>query len=262
MEKMTGNTAGIGGWLRAPGIEDLYIDRVAGFLQGKAEVEAKSWPVRGQEIHASDLQGCPMVAYFQKVEPDIDTRFPLPRATIMRFMRGIAIENMFRCGLKGQPPRVLFQGISCSVDDYLEDLDLFVEIKTTTQGLSSFDPLTTTAEWTERIGLYASAHEVEEFALMVFFIAGNMSDFLPWAKNRDRSWRYNGTDLRAYRIIFDKDFLDSNFETMEVRRDRLVEAVAAKSPKTLEQELHRREGWMCKSCRFAGPICPYKLFIK
>jgi hypothetical protein len=248
---------GIGTWEINHDVEKYYLDKVAAFLSGDAVLQPRMYPKRGLEIHASDLGGCPYQPYHEKMSVKSGEVFPLHRDSVMRFIRGVAVEDIIKGG-SGYHEPIIKDGIYCSVDDIINtgSGDTLVEMKSTTYGCEYFDPLVSQPEWKTRMATYCHAYDAKQIHLVVLFISGNMADYMPWSHS-SRPFKYIGTDFRAYTITYDGQYLADNWLEMKRRAAMLNKAVECGDPSVLEVDDPRCEAWYCKACRFNTGHCSY-----
>ncbi len=161
--------------------------------------------------------------------------------------------------------------IYCSLDDVIsfreeEDDQMYfvefpIEIKCTALGLDNFNPWESVPEWIERIAGYAKVLETTTIGLVVFFVSGNMSDYLPWAAKKQGGTprSYFGIALRAWQFDLRPSFIVENWDIMLKRKKALQIAVEKRDPSSLNAEMHRKRDWMCKTCQYNN-ICSSKSF--
>jgi hypothetical protein len=231
-----------------PHVVPGYISRIADMMEGRREMPLVFYPPRGEEIHLSDLRGCPLKPYWKrtiKLQPDKD------KESYLYFLCGRVIER----AIAEEHPSGELDGIHFTVDDTAPD-GVPTEIKSTRWGSEFFDPPVHQPHWIEQIKGYCKCRGVLTYHLLVLFLHGNVGDFFPWTikKNGGRKpAEWKNVDLKAWTFEFEQTEIDSFWQETLRRRDILLAAVAAGEPMSDEEVLSRREDWECKYCEYRGP---------
>ena len=232
---------------KKPEIAKAYIARIQDLMMGRRVMGSIEYKARGDGIHLSDLNLCPLPAYFYRTSPVAD----IPPDAAMRFLRGRVVERAI--GQEATP--VVRDRITCTVDDDHPEYGI-AEIKSTAEGNTFFRPEKEHPDWVERMKGYCHAWGREKINLIVFFMVGNMQDYMFWAvkKNGGRPEKYCGIDMVAWELQFTEQEIADNWVEMLRRRDILEAAVAADVPIPMEEVNARRPEWMCKGCTY-NKIC-------
>jgi hypothetical protein len=229
-----------------------YLEMLRQVVEGERELPALKMHKRGQEIHLSDLQNCPAVAFWnRKSDP---TLFPLDDRSVIRFFRGRILER----AMSQEVTPLAVDGIICTPDGFRPDTKQLVEIKSTAHGISSFR-VDTMTEWKERMAGYAHAHCVNSVHLVVLFIAGNMSDWMTFVvkqKGIPRD-RYIPVGMKSWLFKFSVEYVRKTWDDFIIKKNRLDEALKTEDINLLltPHALRERPGWQCKLCRY-NAICP------
>ncbi len=213
----------------------IYLNRIRDLMMGKTSMKEVSYPPRPiGEVHASHLDGlCPLQAYYEWTLPDVP---PHDGNTLMNFCTG----RMFEHQLATELPPIVKDGIQLTLDDDLGE-DGICELKFTKGYLKSFQ-MSKYPWWICRCKQYCKVREVDWMNLAVGFL--------------------NDVVLKAWRLEFTQEEIDSNWDTCLNRRDLLLESVRIKDPTILtwyKDALKRKQcSWGVwkggKGCRMK-PVC-------
>jgi hypothetical protein len=231
-------------YYEAPDLAHIYLARLRAMVLGERVMHGVQYSERGDEFHLSEFQLCPLPALYRRTwlkQPELSDD------AILRFFRGRIIER----AIAKEAESVVVDGIHCTVDDIHPEHGL-IEIKSTAKGSEFFDPPKEQQDWIERMMGYAHAYSVQTFGLVVFFLTGNMSDYLPWAikKNGRVKTGYRGIEMKAWRFEFTAEELKANWDEM-LRRKAVLEEALNGIPMTEDEINSRRPTWQCKVCQYA-----------
>jgi len=234
-----------------PKLVKTCINRARAILNGQSDLPTVHYNGDRTGIHLSDLQGCPLLSYYQKQigkdAPPNDDR------AILYFTRGRAVERF----LAEEQEGITVDDISCTADGfYLEHG--YLEIKSTAEQMDFFDPLTAHPEWIERILGYCHAYKQTHWNLVVFFVVGNMPNRLWWnIKEFGKSTEpYVGIALKAWRLSFTEAEIVNNWDVMLTRKRRLEDCLETGVPPSREWIDEQTQEWQHKICS-AKDICYY-----
>jgi len=233
-------------------LAQVYGNRIRDFMTGKRAMKAIEYPPRNMEIHLSDLQNCPLPAFYRMILPPEE----LPEIDLdsaLRFFRG----RVFERAIGGELAPQELDGIICSIDDE-PIMGGVPEIKSTAKGSGFFNIEKEQPDWLERLQGYCRVYQLNIGHIIVFFLAGNMSDWLPWSikRNAGKPEKYRGIDLKAWTFTFEPYEITENWNEM-VRRGGLLENAAKyftpenPEPIPLDEVDARRPKWQCGYCNFA-----------
>jgi len=227
----------------------LYGQRIIDFMMGRRKMAGIKYSETREGIHLSDLQLCPLPAVYRHILPPEQIP-PIDLTSALRFFRGRVFERAI--GTE-QPPMEL-DGITCTIDDEII-MDGVPEIKSTAEGMEWFRPDTKHPDWMERMKGYLNVMQMRVGHIIVFFLAGNMSDYLPWSMkmNKQRPDKYNGIGLKAWTMEFTDVEIRENWAEMLRRRGIIDNAIKFYGPETKEiialpEVEERRPKWMCAGC--------------
>jgi hypothetical protein len=238
--------------IEAPEIAEAYINRIRDLVSGRREMKAITYPERGDNIHLSDLQLCPLPAYFKRTleePPELDG------LSCLRFLRGRVIER----AIAQECPSVEVDGISCTIDDMYDGV--VVEIKSVAEGSEFFDPETSHPDWLERGKGYLYVTKTNRLYLVVFFLVGNMPNYCRWSiiENGRVQTGYRGVELRAWELTFTDHEIRENWETMLERKLYLERAISLDEKYGLEYIKSVRPVWQCKVCIYQDYCYIYRI---
>ncbi len=208
--------------IERPDIRDHYL------AMGRAKVLND----RGQDIHASDLDLCPLKVFYRRTLADAP---PLPEKSILFFMSGLAIEQWL---ISGKQEPVSKDGIICSIDDITKYG--VSEIKTTRSGLNKFDPLKSYPWWIFRMKTYCHTLEIDAINLVVIFLVGDRGA--------------TQIEMKAWEIQFTNQELIEHW--FEVQRRARILRTAMTTGEPIPEDQVWLQTWECKNCEMT-PICYY-----
>jgi len=232
-----------------PILAKVYLDRLRQMVDGERVMHSIQYSERGPEYHLSEFQMCPLPSYYRRVMPIVP---PVDDASILRFFRGRIIER----AIAKETESICVDEIWATADDLHPEYGL-VEIKSTAKGSEFFDPVHENPEWLERMKGYCHVHKKTEIGLIVFFLIGNSSDFLPWAikKNGKKPEKYLGVDFKGWRFEFTAEEIEDNWKEM-IRRKELLKQALIDGNWDNEEIERRRPSWQCKVCQYKVD-CPH-----
>ncbi len=230
-------------------LAQFYGQRVKDFMTGRRAMKAIEYPPRNTEVHLSDLQNCPLPAFYRMILPPEE----LPEIDLdsaLRFFRG----RVFERAIGGELAPQELDGILCSIDDE-PIMDGVPEIKSTAKGSEFFSVEAEQKDWLERLMGYCRVYQLNVGHIIVFFLAGNMSDWLPWSikRNTRKPEKYKGIALKAWTFEFTPAEINENWNEMVRRKKVLDNAVKYFTPENpepipLNEVNPRRPKWMCLYC--------------
>jgi len=248
-----------------PQVRDIYLRRVVDMMSGARGMDAVSYADRDNSvIHLSDLQGCMLVPYYRLSTPK--EKWPcIDPQSALRFLRGRVIE---RAIAKELPPKIS-DGISCTVDDWLEDWGI-VEIKSTMEGSEFWNPVKEHPEWVTRMKGYCYVHAERESHLVVYFLAGNMPNYTPWSikehgrviSKKEGGAGYKGVDFKAWTFQFTDDEIKENWARMLEAKDTIELAVSHGVPPDIETVEPTVQSWHCKMCGWQDTCYYYREVVE
>lgn len=202
------------------------------------QLRARILSDRGDKVHASDLDLCPLKSGYRRFHPNPP---PVPEKSLLFFASGIMAEHWL------YPERVEPKekdGIIGSPDTN-EELFGYGEIKSNRGNQDYFDPITKYPHWTYRLKTYCYLFDVLKWTLEVFFWNGNRKD------------QQIGYD--AWEIEFTKEELLTHW-TSALKRKAVVEEIfkAVKDGTCPPLEKVWLQSWECRECEFAPSICHFK----
>lgn len=245
--------------VNVPHVRDYYIDRMRKFLAGEIAIPRTILPPRGDEIHNSDLQLCPIKAVYHRTYKESPR---LADSNVIRFFRGRAEELV----LASELPPISVEGIVGRPDDrFPEDMGL-AEIKTTNESCDIFDPLKSHIDWVERMMGYCFMYEEKNHYLFVYFTSGNLLSYMYWMKREmvnkfgagwSKEIKYKSVAADAWLYSFTEDELQANWDELQ-RRRRLILSHLAGTPIPEDEVRVMRPAWQCKSCVWLD-MCDYAI---
>jgi hypothetical protein len=202
-----------------PDLEKYYLDKL----------RAKVSNPRDNQIHASDLDLCPIKVIYRRRNPDTQ----LSDKAILFFTSGLAVEAFIGCNHKQGEK----DGVLCSADDAA--LGALTEIKSTRKGTNKFDPITSCPWWIFRCMTYRIVFN-EPISLAVFFWVGNRKDV--------------GIDFKAWSLDFTNQELAAHWKEVLRRRDIVKGALERGADIPREVSWHCQYWDECRECEFKS-IC-------
>ena len=220
-----------------PHVEAAYIKRVAEYLGG---------PRDDTKIHLSDLQGCPLPAFYRLTTP-VELQPGDDRSSILRFFRGRAVERAIATEMEPKEK----DRIICTADDMHPDHGLG-EIKSTMEGCEFWKPEREHPEWVERMKGYAHINDETKVNLIVYFMGGNVMNYTPWSikQNGRVQGKYRGVEFKVWTLEFTPEELEANWAVMLERRDVLELAITHGVPPEPDYVTGLLKPWHCKLCRW------------
>jgi len=241
-------------------LSDIYVHHMRQVIEGRITLPAIRIEDRSKSDawHLSDLEGCLYASFWSRTLPPDE--FVLDELSVLRFFRGRLFEHAVALHRDISPLQK--DGIVGTIDDYIVsplDQSKFqpVEIKSVASGCSSFN-LSKQVSWLIRTAAYCYIHEVQVAHFVVLFTAGNMADFLPWAireRGHPRT-QYIPMAIRSWSVFYSDSFLQTTWENMLQRKERLDHAIREDDPSVLAQFV-KPESWRCALCRYLE-FCPYR----
>jgi hypothetical protein len=193
------------------------------------------------DLHLSDFDLCILVPFYRRVLDDPPTMF---NDAALKFLRGRVVER----AISEEMEPMAVDDIYMTIDGTHPD-GIPIEIKSTAEGSEFFDPKRN-EHWIRRSMGYCLGYKVNEIYLVVYFLSGNMSDYLPWAIKRNKKTpdKYQSVSLRAWELEFtDKELQDNWTETLR-RKAVLQEALRSGEPPDEAEVKRTYQEWQCKGC--------------
>lgn len=252
----------------APKVAEYYDERMSDFLDGRLEIPAVRHTERRpkDKIHLSDLEMCPLPAYYERMIPKLP---PFNNMSVMQMFRGRVIEHVLA---EESKPVTVGAGevqIIMTTDGRYPGDDLPIEIKTTLETPDIFRPESSHVEWVNRLMGYCMASGKLDIYLYVYFLGGNLMNY-PWwmnsnmVKSMGKEWRkkckYRTADSAAWKFMFTKDEVLKNWKEVEARGWLLKNSFEIEDEKKHfhpEYIVKHRPHWQCKRCRYAINHCYY-----